>query len=171
MTEVRETGESINGTVFVGIDPGVNGGISWIGSQLSFAVKMPTTELDLFKEIHRIKAAHFCCHAIIEKVHASPRRDKFGQEVKNGAASMFKFGQSYGSLRMALIAAGIPFDEVTPQKWQKELGLIRSNKNETITAKKNRHKAKAQQLFPELKITHATADALLIAEYCRRVNR
>lgn len=34
--------------------------------------------------------------------------------------------------------------------------------------KKNRHKAKAQQLFPAWHITHATADALLIAEYARR---
>ena len=33
------------------------------------------------------------------------------------------------------------------------------------TAKKNRNKAKAQELHPELKITHAIADAILICEY------
>jgi hypothetical protein len=33
---------------------------------------------------------------------------------------------------------------------------------------KNVTKAKAQQLFTQLKITHATADALLIAEFARR---
>jgi hypothetical protein len=35
---------------------------------------------------------------------------------------------------------------------------------------KNVTKRKAQELFPSLKITHATADALLIAEYLRRKN-
>ena len=30
-------------------------------------------------------------------------------------------------------------------------------------------KAKAQQLFPNLKITHAIADSLLIADYCRQI--
>ena len=34
---------------------------------------------------------------------------------------------------------------------------------------KNVTKSRAQELFPELKITHAIADALLIAEYGRRV--
>jgi hypothetical protein len=71
---------------------------------------------------------------------------------------------------MALIASGVPFEAVTPGKWQKEFGLL-AKKGETKTAKKNRHKARAQELFPDLKITHATADALLIAEYGRRVKQ
>jgi len=35
---------------------------------------------------------------------------------------------------------------------------------------KNVSKRRAQELFPEIKITHAIADALLIAEYARRTN-
>ena len=55
-----------------------------------------------------------------------------------------------------------PFEEVAPQVWQKVLGcLSRGDKNVT--------KAKAQQLFPAIKVTHAIADALLLAEYARRV--
>lgn len=39
------------------------------------------------------------------------------------------------------------------------------------TAAKNLTKARAQQLWPEYpRITHAIADALLIAEFCRRVH-
>jgi hypothetical protein len=34
---------------------------------------------------------------------------------------------------------------------------------------KNITKRKAQELFPEIKITHAIADSLLIAEYGRRL--
>jgi len=80
-----------------------------------------------------------------------------------GVASSFKFGQGYGSLEMALTAAGIPFERVTPQKWQKALGCL-------TKGQKNVSKRKAQELFPTMKVTHATADALLIAEWGRRQN-
>ena len=40
-----------------------------------------------------------------------------------------------------------------------------------MTEKKNRHKDKAALYFPEIAITHAIADALLISEYCRRTWR
>ncbi len=63
---------------------------------------------------------------------------------------------------MALVAAGIAFDEVTPQRWQKMLGC-RSKGDKNVT------KRRAQDLFPQVRVTHALADALLLAEYCRRV--
>jgi crossover junction endodeoxyribonuclease RuvC len=148
--------------IYIGIDPGASGGIGILdGNAVGATIIKNATEREVYDRINGLINHGEHGKAIIEKVGAMP---------KQGLSSTFKFGQSYGSIRMALIAAGIPFDEVTPQRWQKELGLIRSNKNETITAKKNRHKAKAQQLFPHVKITHAIADALLIAEYCRRVS-
>jgi hypothetical protein len=71
---------------------------------------------------------------------------------------------------MALIAGEKHHEYVTPQKWQKEFGLIVTGRGlgQDDTAKKNRNKARAQELFPGIKITHAIADALLIAEYGRR---
>lgn len=142
------------GPVFVGIDPGANGGVAGLrlGSHLPVvACKMPETERDLFELFTWITVhAHFC---MIEQVHAHP---------KQGVSSMFKFGQNYGFLRGMLVANRIPFEEVTPQKWMGLLGCL--NKGD-----KNVTKQKAQQLFPEVKITHAIADALLIAEYCRRI--
>jgi len=36
---------------------------------------------------------------------------------------------------------------------------------------KNVSKRKAQELFPSMKVTHASADALLIAEYGRRMSQ
>jgi len=104
------------------------------------------------------------CYAFIERVWAS----RGSGDRTMGATSMFTFGQSYGFLRGLLIALAIPFEEVLPQKWQAEFSLKRTDKEEGITAKKNRHKAKAQQILPGTKITHAFADAILIAEYGRR---
>ncbi len=154
--------------VYLGVDPGANGGLAAVTTSGSFGVaSMPDTERDVWEWFADVKRQFPGCDpfAVIEKVSG------YIGEAQPGSAA-FKFGASYGGLRMALVAAGIPFEEVTPQKWQKFLGIPpRNNKGgETKTAFKNRLKAKAQQLFPGVKVTLATADALLIMEYCRRVH-
>jgi hypothetical protein len=141
----------------IGIDPGQSGGFARL-SESAFGYKMPDTEADTATLLASLFTTSTTM-AYIERVHAMPLQ---------GVVSMFSFGRNYGFLRGLLIAIGIPFEEVTPQVWQKVFSL-RGPENEGTVAKKNRHKAKAQQLFPELKITHATADALLIAEYGRRL--
>jgi Holliday junction resolvasome RuvABC endonuclease subunit len=81
---------------------------------------------------------------------------------RQGVSSTFKFGTSYGFLRGVLVALEVPFEAVTPAKWQRSMScLTKGDKNVT--------KARAQELFPEVKVTHAIADALLIAEYGRRI--
>lgn len=138
---------------FLGADPGKSGGIALVEqdnkSVLSFP--MPETEKDIsdiFEEhAQKIKIA------ILEKVHSMPNQ---------GVVSAFTFGKGYGFLRGMLTAHKIPFEDVQPAVWQKELKCL-SHGDKNIT------KARAQALFPNLKkITHKTADALLIAEFCRR---
>lgn len=148
---------------YIGIDPGLSGGLAFLCGEHVEATKMPPTDADLFYELECAKAAGARV-ACIEKVGATPQM---------GVVSAFKFGQSVGSIRMACIAAGLRVEYVTPQKWQRELGLIVSGRGlgQGDTAKKNRNKARAQELFPGVKLTHATADALLIAEYARRMDR
>jgi len=132
----------------LGIDPGTNGGIAWITNGKSCVEKMPDTLQDLW-ELLRDIAGEGRCHAYLEQVHSSPQM---------GVKSAFTFGNGFGHLEMALTAAGIPFTRVRPQVWQKELGcMTKGNKNIT--------KQKAQELFPGIKVTHATADSLLIATY------
>ncbi|KKK93436.1 hypothetical protein LCGC14_2692870, partial [marine sediment metagenome] len=148
--------------------PGASGGIAWFDSVgVAHAVKMPVTDRDILNVLQPL-ARGTCSSAALEKVSASQGRNPDGSMRIQGVASAFKFGMGYGGLRMALTACEIPFDDVMPKKWQAEFGLLRLSKAETITEKKNRHKAKAQQLFPLLTITHAIADALLIAEWLRR---
>ena len=84
-----------------------------------------------------------------------------------GGSAMFNFGKGYGNLEMALLALKIPTVSVTPQVWQKALQLGTRSKTMSKTEWKNKLKAKAQQLFPYLKITLAISDALLICEYAR----
>jgi len=143
---------------YVGIDSGQSGGLVWLdpNGKVNGCNKMPATERDIWERFFTLPTSTV---AVIEKVHAMP---------KQGVSSTFKFGRGYGGLRMALIAAGISFEEVTPRTWQKGLGIPPKKKTETGTQWKNRLKAMAQQLFPQEKVTLATADALLIATYCRR---
>lgn len=146
--------------LFIGIDPGQSGGLCSLyydgGYDLELTA-MPKTEKDIYQWFQDQNG--YECFAVIEKVHAMPG---------NGVSSMFKFGKGYGGLRMALIAAGIPFEEVTPQKWMKELGIPNRKNTESKVQFKNRLKGIAQNMFASETVTLATADALLIAEYCRR---
>lgn len=143
----------------IGIDPGKNGGVARITDGKPCVGKMPDTLQDLWWLMESIAREHppiyrdLQCKAYIEAVHSSPQM---------GVKSAFTFGQVYGNLEMALTAAGIPFERVSPQKWQKSMGCL-------TKGDKNVSKRKAQELFPSIKITHATADALLIAEYGRRI--
>lgn len=145
----------------LGLDPGTNGGIAWITDGKACAEKMPETLLDLWELIGdigdtvRSSTKHLDCKAYIEAVASSPQM---------GVKSAFTFGQGYGRLEMALTAAGISFERVSPRKWQGALGCL-SGGDKNVT------KQKAQEMFPQLKITHATADAILIAEYGRRLEK
>jgi len=150
----------------LGIDPGVSGGLAIIGP--SPRQNIQTQKLQNLTIQETWKWVNFFAHqadvAYIEKVHASPPQR--GKNRRSGTTSMFTFGDNFGQLKMALTANGVKWRLVTPQKWQAGHGL-KGSSAETQTQKKNRHKDFAMKLFPSLKITHALADALLIAEYGR----
>ena len=138
--------------IYIGIDPGLSGGIAMLyaDGRVLWYGKMPETDADVFRALN-LKDVE-TTRGMLERVSASPQM---------GVTSAFTFGKGYGGLRMALTAAGIPFDEVTPQRWQKAMQCLTGGD-------KNISKRRAQQLFPQVKVTHAIADALIIAEYCRR---
>lgn len=139
---------------YIGIDPGLSGGIGVISPNGTYAHKMPDTERDILDLVKSI-ASQGPCTCWLERVGPMP---------KQGVVSVWTFAGSYWGLRMALLAAEIPFDLVPPAKWQGALGC-------RTGGDKNVSKTKAQQLFPGIKITHAIADALLIAEYGRRISQ
>lgn len=143
----------------IGIDPGGAGGLALVAPGCEpVAVRMPETERDIVDQLEAWLDAGrgMPARAAIEHVWSTP-----------GQGGAFKFGKSVGTLLGILTALRIPFDQVLPRTWQKAMGVAYPP-GSTDTEKKNITKRRAQQLFPELTITHATADALLIAYYCRR---
>lgn len=95
----------------------------------------------------------------LEHVHAMP---------KQGVSSMFSFGVNFGFIQGVLMAFGMPYELVTPQKWKKEF---------SVTAEKNTSIEVAKRLFPNADLMRTSrckkendgiAEALLLAEYARR---
>ena len=146
---------------YLGIDPGATG---------AFALILPNCQTVLHDYADDpIKAVCWIedmilCHGqpniALEKVHAIQ-----GQ----GISSTFKFGLNTGIIKGILFALGLPFIEVTPQRWQafsqvpKKSGP--SDKPSLMVAR---------QLFPDadmpFKKHHGRADALLLAYYARQNN-
>lgn len=140
--------------LFIGVDPGKSGAIAFISrSEEPWAVKNTETLTDLRDAIDDAKRDGGEAFAVIETVASSPQM---------GVKSAFSFGQSFGQLESLLVCSGISFDRVRPQKWQQAIGCLTGGD-------KNVSKRKAQELFPNIKMTHAIADALLLAEYAKRL--
>lgn len=80
-------------------------------------------------------------------------------KVTRGAKATWTFAENWGRLQQCLIDFKIPFDTILPRDWQKIVGVhgTRDKSNH-----KRNLKAKAQQLFPNIKVTLNTADALLL---------
>lgn len=143
--------------MFIGIDPGKTGGLAVVdrNGRVREAVKMPSTNPEILRKIEEfagLAAPETPVHCALEYVRSRPGLS---------SVAMFTFGRGYGALEMALAAVGLPFDSPTPQRWQTAMECM-SKGDKNIT------KARAAKLWPRLTLTHATADACLIAEYCRR---
>lgn len=166
MPAIRRGSRSV---VYLGIDPGSSGGIALI-SKSGEVVLYPVdkhTPADLWELVGLWTplAGGARAYAAIE------RNTGYVGGGGNTGSSMFAFGTNYGMLWGFLIAAKIPYERPTPQQWQKVVGITPRYKGEGKKEWKNRLKAHAQSLFPQETVTLDTADALLIAEYCRRINQ
>lgn len=145
--------------IYIGIDPGKNGGIAILikNNQFFGATTYVFNEVSLITILDELK--NYNCKCTLEHVHAMP---------KQGVTSTFNFGMNFGFIQGVLRAYGIPYELVTPQKWKKEFSCT-SDKNTSIEV--------CKRLFPKvnLKATErckkdhdGMAEALLMAEYGRR---
>jgi hypothetical protein len=156
-------------SVVIAIDPGVAGGVAVRStSGMVTCHPMPPTQGDMIALIRSIKQAADVagenCACVLELVGG------FIGKAQPGAA-MFKFGENYGFIKGTVQAFGIRLELVRPQIWQKSFGLGTASNCASKSAWKNKLKSEAQRRFPDLSITHKTADALLILEWHQRQTR
>lgn len=135
-------------TTIIGIDPGQNGAMSMFqGSDLTAICPFSKyTYADIAGVLRKQEGDKI---VYLEKVHTMP-----GQ----GIASSGKFMRDVGTWYGICIALGCTIYEVTPQTWQRAMRCL-------TKGDKNVSKRRAQELFPEVTVTHAIADALLIGLY------
>ena len=133
--------------IFIGIDPGISGGVAFIYNDTHYVKKCPNTVSDMAEEIATLNqiGPDIPKYAIIERVHSMP-----GQ----GVASTFKFGTNYGQWLGILATLHIPYILVTPHKWMRHYGSRPKDKKE----RKNHLKDLAQQRYPNACLLY-TSDA------------
>ncbi len=152
-------------TAYIGIDPGFKGAIAVIEELSIQLIDTPSATIGKTKREYQVSQMYEILNmyrsdsiVAIEKVHSMPRQ---------GVASAFTFGKGYGIWLGLLAALQMPYDEVTPQRWQKEMMA-------DMQKGKDASRLRAMQIYPRLtqklnkKSYDGRADALLIAEWRRR---
>lgn len=156
---------------YIGIDPGLDGGIAVIGGtgEVRELCATPATrgtpreylDHEMGAIVHKWSGGR-TTRAAIERAQPMP---------KQGVRSMFVNGLGFGLWRGILAAHSVPFEMPRPQEWRRVLGLAKG-------ADKAASVALAARLFPgaagDLRgprggLRDGLAEALLIAEYARRI--
>jgi crossover junction endodeoxyribonuclease RuvC len=109
-----------------GIDPGYSGAITlyWPATGVIEIHDMPTLTNAKGKQVLNQRAILDILEpegdgprtAFIEHVSAMPNQ---------GVTSVFRFGEQYGQLQMALAATQTPYQLITPAVWKRHFGLTR----------------------------------------------
>lgn len=143
--------------IYIGIDPGESGAIAFILEDGS-SIAVPFNAEAYKKLLRDLKGER--CFCVVEQVYSRSAQ---------GVKSVFNFGENYGYIQGLLKAYDIPHQLVSPQAWKKSFG---------VTADKNSSIAVCKRLFPEVSLKRTErcrkehdgmAEALLMAEYGRRM--
>ncbi|NIO41585.1 MAG: hypothetical protein GTO41_16245 [Burkholderiales bacterium] len=166
---------------YIGIDNGVSGAIAIIRDGVVRIHKAPTIcrakgkgkklldEPAMWHLLQWIGDEEEKAFAVIELAKAYPPRVR---KRAQGSTSAISIGRGDGLWRGMLVAAGIPYQVVSPRKWQAAL-FVGVDRKDTKAASV----IVAKRLFPSVSLRandrcrkddHNMADALLLAEYARR---
>lgn len=148
---------------YIGIDPGVNGGICVLRDGVpSEIIRFPTFEVEVNKKKRKKIDAHKLAEILVslssKYIGSLVVLEEVSPMPMDGAKSAFAFGEAYGTIKGIMSAKEIPWTQVRPQKWKAALG-IKGGKDESIMH--------AKRIYPneiwDKKCNHDLADAMLIA--------
>lgn len=154
----------------LGVDPGKGGGFAVIDPDGNAdAIKFPRvfpgddqSELDYaqLEAYFGDLRLHGCSVAFVERLV------KYAGNNQSGSSSIV-YGFNAGAVRGILEAQRWDIHQVIPIYWMRHFTDRSSSSFPSKTAWKNHLKDIAISLFPDVKVTLAISDALLIAEYGR----
>lgn len=155
------------GLIVAGIDPGLHGALAVLNENDDCeTIDMPVMGDPLIVDggfVARWLNERDVNLVVIERAAAMPSEwtdKKTGKIRKQGAASTFRFGQTYGQLLGVLQASAFPYRIVGPAQWKRAMSLSRD---------KEQSRCRAIELLPrageqfQLKKNEARAEAALIA--------
>lgn len=154
--------------IYAGIDPGQKGAIAVLSSangRISVSEVWPMPDNDrklrsIFNYLKTIGAT-----VLIEKAQCMP---------KQSAPSGFNYGVGYGKMLGLMIAFEIPYHEVRPAIWKKEILAGEPDKKDKKVSIRV-----CERMFPNVNLlpterskvpSDGIAEAVLIADYARRKN-
>jgi hypothetical protein len=147
----------------IAIDPGAQGGVAFYDGGITAAtrvVKMPSTDREIMELLRPAQGS------LPQDIYIENLVKFAGRNMPSSA--MATYAGNWGFIKGAATAFGHRIILVNPKAWQKSLSLGEPKSHASKTAWKNHLKNRAEQLFPHIKVTLATADALLILEAARR---
>ena len=150
---------------FIGIDPGLSGGIAFLQGPHLTLYDMPVVlsgkrrifDVEAIRKLLQPAAEAKDCHVFVEELIP----------FKGSKLSCFSLGYGLGILHATISALGIPMTRELPQRWKKEFQLIGKGKDAS--------RMRAKELFPEhadvfrMKKGEGQAEAALMAERLRRM--
>lgn len=159
--------------LYVGIDPGAKGAIAIRYGHFYIVVNIPTFQASRGKK-HKTVFNYLLIDNIFKILKLLQRKGGYTSYCCIEIAQIFGPGGTYGAFRVGcgygmwplyLISKGFSLLEVAPNKWKQAMGLGGQDKDAS--------RFMALNLFPRadihLKKDHDKAEALLLAEYMRRV--
>ncbi len=155
-------------TAVIGCDPGLDGGIARIEHELVFCWRMPTVKIGTKRMVNTQAVRNII-------IDCGPVDLIMLEDVNAGAVksvmSAFSFGRGYGRVEAVVELSDRPYAYITSPVWIKHHGIVHA-KGATPRQNKAQHIAVAGRLFPNYRdaLTDGQADALLIAEYARRLH-
>lgn len=157
---------TIDKTIAIGFDPGKTSGAMatvYPGGRVEFVPHdAPLCYLGKLREVFH-KAIDEGYRVLVAVERLTPRPGKFSSAKAN-----FELGRCMGELETMLALMNVPYQQVTPQNWQREYG---------ISGDKETHIEAARRLYPSVSMRRTEkcrtdfdgyADALLIATWALR---
>ncbi|HAX91973.1 MAG TPA: hypothetical protein DCY07_07185 [Rhodospirillaceae bacterium] len=153
-------------TLFVGIDPGLSGALAFLSGEELDVLAMPTLTITKAKGTRRVLDLTALANIIDNKTKNAAKVSVFIERVasmpKQGVASMFSFGESYGAIKGIVAANFLPMTLVTPVTWKAKLKVSRNKDDARYRA--SQLMPRFAHLWPRRK-DDGMAEAALIAFY------
>lgn len=157
--------------IYVGIDPGLDGGLAVVKGEEVVAIPMPTLEIGGCKR-------EIDANGVAEWLEGHGARggfvavEKVGAMPKQGVSSTFCFGEGYGAIKAVVRVMNYRWTLVTPQVWKKAVlsGFGTKDKNAAIEWCHRTYPSLNLKATPRCRKDHdGMADAVCLARMARFV--